>query len=74
MSCFNASKLSCRSTPLSNTVPSLGSARPARMFISVDLPEPFAPMMQTNSDGRTRRLAVSRIRCGELLPRPRRTS
>ena len=34
------------------------------MFINVDLPEPLAPMMATNSDGRIRRLAPCRIRLG----------
>jgi hypothetical protein len=34
------------------------------MFISVDLPAPLLPMMQTNSEGRMRTLAECNIRCG----------
>ncbi len=37
------------STPSSQYQPRLGTSRQPMMFISVDLPEPDAPMMATNS-------------------------
>ncbi len=49
-----------------DSVPLVGRSRQPRMFISVDLPEPLAPMMATNSplamDSETPHTACTRLR------------
>ena len=43
----------CTDTPSSRTSPALGGRRPATIFISVVLPQPLGPTMDTNSPSAT---------------------
>ena len=47
------------SRSLNNTVPALGRSAPVSTLISVDLPAPLGPMMETNSPTLTARLTPS---------------
>jgi hypothetical protein len=47
------------SFPLKRTVPALGWRRPVSTLISVDLPAPFGPTIDTNWPGSTVRLTPS---------------
>ena len=51
---------SVTSRSLKRTVPALGGVSPVRMLISVDLPAPLGPMIETNSPAATPRLTPSR--------------
>ena len=47
------------SWPLKRTVPPLGGSTPVSTLMSVDLPAPLGPMMETNSPSRIDRLTPS---------------
>src|SRR5206468_1110324 len=51
--------LSPMSLPLSRTLPPLGWSTPVSTLISVDLPAPFGPMIETNSPSRMERFTLS---------------
>ncbi len=46
--------------PLKRTVPPLGASTPVSTLMSVDLPAPLGPMIDTNSPSRMERLTPSR--------------
>ena len=50
---WNMSERRCAAT---STVPTVGASRPANRFRTVDLPQPEAPTMATNSPRRTARV------------------
>src|SRR5919201_5755347 len=52
----------CEGEPIRNSPPSAG-CRPARIFSSVDLPQPEGPTSDTSSPGMTSKLASEIARC-----------